>query len=89
LTCFGLVRPPRGRSSLTKAECSHGRHYFTQVQSNRRVDPDTTGNRSIADCVIAATDRFRSGVSWFEAQWDVVRVYLANPRYNLPDTATA
>lgn len=165
-----------------KAVRSHGWHFLTQVRSNRRVDPDKTGNRSISDCVIAATGtvvhiegfgfvkafrlvapngdtehwitndlgmdeltrltyaerawaieeyhrglkqctevercparlarsqrnhigfalrafvrfewhRFRSGVSWFEAKWDIVRdavrAYLVNPRYNLPDTATA
>lgn len=165
-----------------KAVRSHGWHFLTQVRSNRRVDPDKTGNRSISDCAIAATGtivhvegfgfvkafrlvapngdtehwitndlgmdeltrltyaqraraieeyhrglkqctevercparlarsqrnhiglalrafvrlgwhRFRSGVSWFEAKWDIirdaVRAYLANPRHNLPDTATA
>lgn len=165
-----------------KAVRGHGWHFLTQVRSNRRVDPDKTGNRSIADCAIAATGtvvhlegfgfvrafrlvapngdtehwitndlgmgertrqtyaerawaieeyhrglkqctevercparlarsqrnhiglalrafvrfewhRFRSGVSWFEAKWDIVRdavrAYLANPRYNLPDAATA
>jgi putative transposase len=165
-----------------KAVRSHGWHFLTQVRSNRRVDPDKTGNRSISDCAIAATGtvvhvegfgfvkafrlvapngdtehwitndlgmddltrltyaerawaieeyhrglkqctevercparlarsqrnhigfalrafvrfewhRFRSGVSWFEAKWDIVRdavrAYLANPRYNLPNMATA
>ena len=37
--------------------------------------------------------RFRSGVSWFEAKWgiirDAVRAYLANPLYNFPHAATA
>jgi putative transposase len=165
-----------------KAVRSHGWHFLTPVRSNRRVDPDNTGNRSISECVIAATGtvvhvegfgfvkafrlvapngdtehwitndlamddltrltyaqrawaieeyhrglkqctevercparlarsprnhiglalrafvrfewhRFRSGVSWFEAKWDIVRdavrAYLANPRYNLPDATTA
>lgn len=165
-----------------KAVRSHGWHFLTQVRSNRRVDPDNTGNRSISECAIAATGtivhvegfgfvkafrlvapngdtehwitndlgmddltrltyaqrawaieeyhrglkqctevercparlarsqrnhiglalrafvrfewhRFRSGVSWVEAKWDIirdaVRAYLANPRYNLPEGATA
>jgi putative transposase len=165
-----------------KAVRSHGWHFLTQVRSNRRVDPDRTGNRSISDCPIAATGtvvhvegfgfvkafrlvapngdtehwvtndlgmdeltrltyaerawaieeyhrglkqctevercparlarsqrnhiglalrafvrlewhRFRSGVSWFEAKWDIirdaVRAYVANPRYNLPQMPTA
>ena len=37
--------------------------------------------------------RYRSGVSWFEAKWgiirDAVRAYLANPVYNCPQPATA
>jgi len=37
--------------------------------------------------------RFRTGVSWFEAKWNVirnaVRAYLRNPLYNLPQPATA
>ena len=159
-----------------------GWRFLTQVRSNRRVNPDRTGNRSISDCVIAAagtvvhlegfglvkafriaapnggtehwiTDdlemddlarvtytgragaieeyhrglkqctevercparlarsqrnhiglalrafvrlewhRFRSGISWFEAKWaivrEAVRSYLANPMYRLPDHATA
>ena len=37
--------------------------------------------------------RFRTGVSWFEAKWniirDAVRDYLSNPRYRLPTEATA
>lgn len=37
--------------------------------------------------------RYRSGVSWFEAKWgiirDAVRAYLANPVYNCPEQATA
>ncbi|HET6574261.1 MAG TPA: hypothetical protein VFG68_11695 [Fimbriiglobus sp.] len=36
---------------------------------------------------------YRSGVSWFEAKWgiirDAVRAYLANPVYNFPMQATA
>jgi hypothetical protein len=38
-----------------KAVRGHGWHFLSQVRSNRRVDPDRTGNRSISDCVIAAT----------------------------------
>jgi putative transposase len=165
-----------------KAVRSHGWHFLTQVRSNRRVDPDRTGNRSISACPIAATGtvvhvegfgfvkafrlvapngdtehwitndlgmddltrltyaerawaieeyhrglkqctevercparlsrsqrnhigfalrafvrfewhRYRSGVSWFEAKWgiirDAVRAYLVNPRYPIPGTATA
>ena len=37
--------------------------------------------------------RYTTGVSWFEAKWDIiraaVRAYLANPRINLPIQATA
>ncbi len=37
--------------------------------------------------------RYRTGVSWFEAKWGIirqaVRAYLANPVYNFPETATA
>ncbi len=37
--------------------------------------------------------RFQSGVSWFEAKWniirDAVRDYLSNPVYNFPEKATA
>ena len=37
--------------------------------------------------------RFSTGVSWFEAKWQViraaVRAYLADPRYRLPQPATA
>jgi putative transposase len=37
--------------------------------------------------------RFSTGVSWFEAKWEVlrhaVRAYLADPRYRLPQPATA
>lgn len=40
-----------------------------------------------------AWHRYRTGVSWFEAKWgiirDAVRAYLANPIYNLPERATA
>jgi len=161
---------------------THGWHFLTQVRSNRRVDPDRTGNRPISECAIAATGtvghvegfgfvkafrlvapngdtehwitndlgmddlarvtyaqrawaieeyhrglkqctevercpaglaqsqrnhiglalrsfvrfewhRYQSGISWFAAKWDIVRdavrAYLANPRYNLLDTATA
>jgi hypothetical protein len=38
-----------------KAVRACGWHFLTQVRSNRRVDPDRTGNRSISDCAIAAT----------------------------------
>ena len=38
-----------------KAVARCGWHFLTQVRSNRRVDPDRTGNRSISDCAIAAT----------------------------------
>src|SRR5207244_5298136 len=38
-----------------KAVRACGWHFLTQVRSNRRVDPDETGNRSISDCAIAAT----------------------------------
>ena len=37
--------------------------------------------------------RYTTGVSWFEAKWsiirDAVRAYLSQPRYNLPERATA
>jgi len=37
--------------------------------------------------------RYRTGISWFEAKWGIireaVRAYLANPVYNLPERATA
>ena len=165
-----------------KAVRGHGWHFLTQVPSNRRVNPDKTGNRSISDCAIAATGtvvhlegfgfvkafrivapdghteqwitddlamtdldrhtyaerawqieeyhrglkqstevercparlarsqrnhiglalrafvrlewhRFTTGISWFEAKWeilrDAVRAYLSNPRYRLPTEATA
>ena len=170
-----------GKENL-KAVRACGWHFLTQVRSNRRVNPDKTGNRSISDCVIAATGtvvhlegfglvkafrivatngdtehwitddltmddlgrrtyaerawmieeyhrglkqftevercparltrsqrnhvgfalrafvrlewhRFRTGVSWFEAKWaiirDAVRAYLSNPSYRLPTEATA
>jgi hypothetical protein len=38
-----------------KAVRACGWHFLTQVRSNRRVNPDRTGNRPIADCDIAAT----------------------------------
>jgi putative transposase len=38
-----------------KAVRKHGWHFLTQVRSNRRVNPDRTGNRSISDCAITAT----------------------------------
>ena len=38
-----------------KAVRRHGWVFLTQVRSNRRVNPDRTGNRSISDCAIAAT----------------------------------
>ena len=166
-----------------KAVRACGWRFLTQVRSNRRVNPDRTGNRAISECDVAATGtvvhlggfglvkafriaardggtedwvtddrsmtdldrrqglaerawqveeyhrglkqcteaercqarlarsqanhvglalrafvrleyhRFRSGVSWFEAKWgivrDAVRAYLTRPRYRLPDTATA
>ena len=37
--------------------------------------------------------RFHTGTSWFEAKWsiirDAVRAYIAEPKYNLPEGATA
>jgi hypothetical protein len=165
-----------------KAVRAAGWHFLTQVRSNRRVNPDKTGNRPINACAIAATGtvvhlegfglvkafrivttdggtehwvtddltmddaarrtaaerawaieqyhrglkqftevercparltrsqrnhvgfalrafvrlewhRFRTGVSWFEAKWavirDAVRSYLSNPSYRLPTEATA
>jgi putative transposase len=165
-----------------KAVRGHGWVFLTQVRSNRRVNPDRTGNRAICECDIAATGtavhlegfglvkafrivapngdtehwvtndlgmdeltrlgfaerawaveeyhrglkqctevercparlaraqrnhiglairafvrlechRFRSGVSWFEAKWDLVRdavrSYLTNPTLRLPNGATA
>ena len=37
--------------------------------------------------------RFQSGITWYEAKWsivhDAVRAYLSNPKYNLPQMATA
>ena len=38
-----------------KAVRRHGWVFLTQVRSNRRVNPDRTGNRSISACGIAAT----------------------------------
>ena len=38
-----------------KAVRSPGWIFLTQVRSNRRVNPDRTGNRSISECDIAAT----------------------------------
>ena len=38
-----------------KAVRKHGWVFLTQVRSNRRVNPDRTGNRSISECAIAAT----------------------------------
>jgi putative transposase len=38
-----------------KAVRTHGWVFLTQVRSNRRVNPDRTGNRSISECDIAAT----------------------------------
>ena len=38
-----------------KAVRAHGWTFLTQVRSNRRVNPDRTGNRPIAACAIAAT----------------------------------
>ena len=38
-----------------KAVRTHGWRFLTQVRSNRRVNPDRTGNRSISACAIAAT----------------------------------
>jgi hypothetical protein len=165
-----------------KAVRGHGWHFLTQVRSNRRVNPDRSGNRPIERCDIAPTGttvhlegfglvkafriaardggtehwitndlamtdldrlaladrawqieeyhralkqctevercqarlarsqrshvglalrafvrleyhRFRTGVSWFEAKWgivrDAVRAYLTRPRYRLPDAASA
>ena len=43
-----------GKENL-KAVRGCGWHFLTQVRSNRRVNPDRTGNRAIADCPIAAT----------------------------------
>lgn len=165
-----------------KAVRACGWRFLTQVRSNRRVNPDRTGNRPIRDCDIAATGtvvhlegfglvkafriattdggaehwitndlsmdelarltfaerawaieeyhrglkqftevercqarrvrsqrnhigcairafvrlewhRFTTGVSWFEAKWSVireaVRAFLTEPRYRLPEIATA
>lgn len=38
-----------------KSVRSHDWFFLTQVRSNRRVNPDRTGNRSVSDCAIAAT----------------------------------
>ena len=38
-----------------KAVRSHGWVFLTQVRSNRRVNPDRTGNRSISECDISAS----------------------------------
>lgn len=38
-----------------KAVRGHGWVFLTQVRCNRRVNPDRTGNRAIAECDIAAT----------------------------------
>jgi putative transposase len=38
-----------------KAVRACGFYFLTQVRSNRRVNPDRTGNRAISECVIAAT----------------------------------
>lgn len=43
-----------GKENL-KAVRSHGWTFLTQVRSNRRVNPDRTGNRSISECDIAST----------------------------------
>lgn len=43
-----------GKENL-KAVRRHGWTFLTQVRSNRRVNPDRTGNRPIAQCAIAAT----------------------------------
>lgn len=42
-----------GKDNL-KAVRAHGWHFLTRVRSNRRVNPDRTGNRAIAGCDIAA-----------------------------------
>lgn len=42
-----------GKENL-KAVRGHGWVFLTQVRSNRRVNPDRTGNRSISACDIAA-----------------------------------
>ena len=165
-----------------KAVRACGWRFLTRVRSNRRVNPDRTGNRPISECAIAAegtvvhlegfgfvkafriatTDggaehwitndlsmdeptrltfagrawaieeyhrglkqhtevercqarrarsqrnhigcairafvrlgwhRFTTGISWFEAKWSVireaVRAFLTQPRYRLPEPATA
>lgn len=38
-----------------KAVRGHGWHFLTQVRSNRRVNPDRSGNRAIPACGIAPT----------------------------------
>ncbi len=38
-----------------KAVRGHGWVFLTQVRSNRRVNPDRTGNRSISECDLAAS----------------------------------
>lgn len=45
-----------------KAVRGHGWTFLTQVRSNRRVNPDRTGNRSISACDISATGT----VVWLE-----------------------
>lgn len=43
-----------GKDNL-KAVRAHGWHFLTRVRSNRRVNPDRTGNRAIEACAIADT----------------------------------
>ena len=50
--CFDCWYPGLENRNAVRA-C--GWHFLTQVRSNRRVNPDRTGNRSISDGPIAAT----------------------------------
>ncbi len=144
-----------GKENL-KAVRNQGWHFLTQVRSNRRVNLDRTGNKSISEQPITESGtvvrvegfglvkafrivapdggtehhrglkqctevkrcqarlarsqrnhigfalrafvrlewhRFHSGITWYEAKIgivrDAVRAYVCDPKYNLPQMATA
>jgi len=66
-----------------KAVRGHGWHFLTQVRSNRRVDPDDTGNRSISECAIAAT-----GTVVHVEGFGFVKAFRSSPRMATRNTGS-
>ena len=91
-----LTRVTYAERSWAIEEYHRGLKQYTEVErcSARRVRSQRNHiGFALRAFVRLEWHRFRTGISWFEAKWSIireaVRAYLSKPRYQLPNGATA